>query len=414
GAAAQGSRIELPRLRRAAVRNILGEHTPQRSRLAGDCATSVGSDGPGAVARRARPALTHRQRCLMQSRCRSGRRENGDGDGGPVLRSPLAGQRAAGRAGNSPCAACVLPVSVDASGVPLFPGTSQAAVGEGGIDNRSVQAEGSGCKMAQKLIQYADGSRGHARQTVADGRVRYTRREGPIHTSVTRGHASTRCADNSEDRSKCDADSVTDERVACCRGRAQTRSQEHRSTADPRGQERGAAMLRSTTGLGSREYQAVSHGPLAEWRKHRGGHDCGPPVCGAVQHGAGCLPVRKYARCMLSPQQTRPAPFRPSRFLWSVTTAARYSAFAHLQPCVHSGQRCSTRLDGSITVGFTQEKGDMFPLWQHACLSWDAVLRPCSVGWQMVVRVHVNGWTYSGRHAARVAHSHWETRRCGC
>ncbi|ESS60431.1 hypothetical protein TCDM_12040 [Trypanosoma cruzi Dm28c] len=27
---------------------------------------------------------------------------------------------------------------------------------------------------------------------------------------------------------------------------------------------------------------------------------------------------------------------------------------------------------------------------------WDAVLRPCSVGWQMLVRVHVNGWKYSG------------------
>ncbi|RNC32792.1 exo-alpha-sialidase, partial [Trypanosoma cruzi] len=67
--------------------------------------------------------------------------------------------------------------------------------------------------MAQKHILYAELSRGHATQTVADGRVRCTRREGPIHISVTRGHASTRCAGNSGDRSKCDADSVTDERV---------------------------------------------------------------------------------------------------------------------------------------------------------------------------------------------------------
>ncbi|RNC34205.1 hypothetical protein TcCL_Unassigned03029 [Trypanosoma cruzi] len=73
-----------------------------------------------------------------------------------------------------------------------------------------------------------------------------TRREGPVYISATRGHASTGCADNSEDRSKCDADSVTDERVACCRGRAQTRSQECRSTADPSEQERGASMPRAS------------------------------------------------------------------------------------------------------------------------------------------------------------------------
>ncbi|RNF02821.1 hypothetical protein TcG_11638 [Trypanosoma cruzi] len=52
-----------------------------------------------------------------------------------------------------------------------------------------------------------------------------------------------------------------------------------------------------------------------------------------------------------------------------------------------------------------------FPSWQHACQSRDAVLRPRSVGWQMVVRVHVNGWTSSGRHAVRVAQSRRETRR---
>ncbi|KAF8304338.1 hypothetical protein TcYC6_0039870 [Trypanosoma cruzi] len=71
-------------------------------------------------------------------------------------------------------------------------------------------------------------------------------------------------------------------------GRAQTRSQQHRSTADPRGQERGAAMPQGITGLGSRGYQAVSHGPIAAWRSHGGGHNCGPPVCGAFQLGAGC------------------------------------------------------------------------------------------------------------------------------
>ncbi|ESS64123.1 hypothetical protein TCDM_07890 [Trypanosoma cruzi Dm28c] len=200
---------------------------------------------------------------------------------------------------------------------PSFLGTSQAAVGEGGIDSRSVQAA-----VQDSAETHSIRRRGHARQTVADGRVRRTRREGPIYIPVTRGHGSTRCADNSEDRSKCDADSVTDERVARCRGRAQTRSQECRSTADPREQGHSAAMPRSTTDLGSRGHQAVSHGPLAAWRKHGEGYDCGPPVCGEHQLGAGCLPVRKYARCMLSPQHTRPAPFRPDS-CGTVTAATR-------------------------------------------------------------------------------------------
>ncbi|RNC33823.1 hypothetical protein TcCL_Unassigned03444 [Trypanosoma cruzi] len=47
-------------------------------------------------------------------------------------------------------------------------------------------------------------------------------------------------------------------------------------------------MLRSITGLGSTRKQAVSHGPLAAWRKHGEGHDCGPPICGALQLEAGC------------------------------------------------------------------------------------------------------------------------------
>ncbi|RNC42524.1 hypothetical protein TcCL_NonESM07875 [Trypanosoma cruzi] len=100
---------------------------------------------------------------------------------------------------------------------PHFPATSQNAVGEGGVDHRSVRAAGSGHKTAQKHTQYAAGARGNARQTVADGRVRRTRREGPIHIPATRGHASTNCAGSCGDRSACDSDSVTDERVACCR-----------------------------------------------------------------------------------------------------------------------------------------------------------------------------------------------------
>ncbi|RNC40381.1 hypothetical protein TcCL_NonESM10145 [Trypanosoma cruzi] len=119
------------------------------------------------------------------------------------------------------------------------------------------------------------------------------------------------------------------------------------------------------------------------------------------------------ARDRLPLQHTRPAPFRPSRFLWECRGCRSYGAAVHLKPCGHSGQSCSTRRGGSITVSFTQDNGEMFPSWQHACLLRDAVLRPCSVGWQMVVRVHVNGWTSSGRHAVRVAQSRRETIRCG-
>ncbi|RNE96455.1 hypothetical protein TcG_13006 [Trypanosoma cruzi] len=67
-----------------------------------------------------------------------------------------------------------------------------------------------------------------------------------------------------------------------------------------------------------------------------------------------------------------------------------------------------TRRGASIPVSCTQGKGSIFPSWQQACLSRDAVLRPRSVGWQMVIRVHVNKWTSSGRHAVRVAQSHRE------
>ncbi|KAF5219839.1 hypothetical protein ECC02_007165 [Trypanosoma cruzi] len=191
----------------------------------------------------------------------------------------------------------------------------------------------------------------------------------------------------------------------CCRGRAQAQSQEYRSTADPRERGRGAAMPRGITGLGSRGHQAALHGPPAVWRNHRGGHDCGPPVCGQLQLGAGCLLVRQCARCMLPLQWTRPATFRPSRYMWECHGCHSHGASVHLQPCDHSGQRRCARRGGIIPVSCTQGKGSMFPSWQHACLSRDAVLRPRSVGWQMVIRVHANKWTSSGRHAVRVAQS---------
>ncbi|RNC39955.1 hypothetical protein TcCL_NonESM10637, partial [Trypanosoma cruzi] len=172
-------------------------------------------------------------------------------------------------------------------------------------------------------------------------------------------------------------------------------------------------MPRGITGLESRGHQAALHGPPAAWRNHRGGHDYGPPVCGQLQLGAGCLRVKLCARPMLPLQHTRSAPFRPSRYMWDVAPCRSYSASVHLQPCGHSGQRRCTRRGGIIPVSCTQRKGSMFPSWQQACLSRDAVLRPRSVGWQMVIRVHVNGWTSSERHAVRVAQSRRETRRGG-
>ncbi|EAN81442.1 hypothetical protein, conserved [Trypanosoma cruzi] len=202
--------------------------------------------------------------------------------------------------------------------------------------------------------------RGHATQSVAGGQFKRTRREGPIHIPVTRGHASTNCAHNGGDRSTCDSDTVADERVARCRDRAQTQSQEYRSTADPRGRRHGAAMPRSITGLGSRGHQGVSHGPPAARRSYRGGHDCVPPVCGELQLRASCLLVRLLARCMLAPKQTRHAPFRPYRFLWECHGCRLYGASVRLQPCDYSGQRCSKRRGGSIPVSFTQGKGSMF------------------------------------------------------
>ncbi|ESS61066.1 hypothetical protein TCDM_11357 [Trypanosoma cruzi Dm28c] len=45
-------------------------------------------------------------------------------------------------------------------------------------------------------------------------------------------------------------------------------------------------MHRGITGLGSRGHQAVSHGPLAALRTSARGRL--PPICGALQLGAGC------------------------------------------------------------------------------------------------------------------------------
>ncbi|ESS62963.1 hypothetical protein TCDM_09316 [Trypanosoma cruzi Dm28c] len=194
---------------------------------------------------------------------------------------------------------------------------------------------------------------------------------------------------------------LSSERV-CGGGTAQTRSQQHRGTADPKGQERGAAMPRGITGLGSRGHQAVSHGPPAAWRSHGGGNDCAPPVCGVFQLVADCryntlglLHSFLPHSCGNVTAATRTV---PRYFSNHVVTTARNVPHAE----VEASQSASRRTMASC-----------FPPWEHACLLRDAVLRPRSVGWQMVVRVHVNGWKSSERHTVRIAQSRRETRRCG-
>ncbi|PWU88738.1 hypothetical protein C4B63_69g70 [Trypanosoma cruzi] len=68
--------------------------------------------------------------------------------------------------------------------------------------------------MAQQRIQYTAGARGQDKRRVAKGQFNCIQREGPNHIPVTRGHASTKCADSSGDRSKWDSDDATDERVS--------------------------------------------------------------------------------------------------------------------------------------------------------------------------------------------------------
>ncbi|PWV03974.1 putative Endonuclease-reverse transcriptase [Trypanosoma cruzi] len=68
--------------------------------------------------------------------------------------------------------------------------------------------------MAQQRIQYTAGARCQDKRRVAKGQFKRIQREGPTHIPVTRGHASTKCADSSGDRSKWDSDDATDERVS--------------------------------------------------------------------------------------------------------------------------------------------------------------------------------------------------------
>ncbi|RNC51135.1 hypothetical protein TcCL_ESM11777 [Trypanosoma cruzi] len=134
------------------------------------------------------------------------------------------------------------------------------------------------------------------------------------------------------------------------RDRAQTRSQQHRSTADPRGQGRGAAMPQGITGLGSRGHQAVSHGPLAAWRSHGEGHDCGPPVCGAFQLGAGCrcntLGLLHSVRPHSCGTVTAAARTVPRCISKHVVTAARGVAHAE----VEASQSASRRTKRHVSV----------------------------------------------------------------
>ncbi|RNC53518.1 hypothetical protein TcCL_ESM09145, partial [Trypanosoma cruzi] len=184
------------------------------------------------------------------------------------------------------------------------------------------------------------------------------------------------------------------------RDRAQTRSQQYRSTADPRGQGRGAAMPQGITGLSSRGHQAVSHGPLAAWRSHGEGHDCGPPVCGAFQLGAGCRcntlgllhSVRPHS-CGTVTAATRTVPQCISN---QVITVDRGVAHAEVEAS-QSASRRTKRHVFFVAACLSVAEGRPPSL---QCGMADGGPTPCS------------GWTSSGRHAVRVAQSHRETRRC--
>ncbi|RNC40708.1 hypothetical protein TcCL_NonESM09799 [Trypanosoma cruzi] len=101
-------------------------------------------------------------------------------------------------------------------------------------------------------------------------------------------------------------------------------------------------MPRGITGLGSRGHQAVSHGPLAAWRSHRGGHDCGPPVCGALQLEAGCrcntLGLLHSVRPDTCGTVTAAARTVPRCISSHVTTAARGVPHAEVEAS-HSASR---------------------------------------------------------------------------
>ncbi|KAF8303168.1 hypothetical protein TcYC6_0042640 [Trypanosoma cruzi] len=272
--------------------------------------------------------------------------------------------------------------------------------------------------MAQKHIQCAAGARGQARQTVADGEVKRIRREGPIHITVTREHASTKCADSTGDRSKCDSDSVTDEQI-CLLPRQSTnavptvpqhgRSQRagtwclHSSRHHRPGLERAPSpFARTTSSMEKLRQRALLRSSRLRTSSAGGSLPPGEAVC--AFHAAAAT----HSACSTLTVQVHQWLSRLPRGM--VRLAART---VHIQPRGHSCQKHCTHRGGSIPVGFTQDNDGMFPSWQHACRSRDAVLRYCSIQWQMVVRVHAKGWMSSGRHAVRVAQSRRETRRCG-
>ncbi|EKG00554.1 hypothetical protein TCSYLVIO_008494 [Trypanosoma cruzi] len=148
----------------------------------------------------------------------------------------------------------------------------------------------------------------------------------------------------------------------------------------PEGRKVAPRRLGVSKALGSSGHQAVSHGPLAAWRKHGEGHDCGPPVCGALQLGAGC---RRNTLGLLRSVRADSC--------GAVTAAARDGALPLTQclsasPTMWPGALRTPRWEHYSQLHVRQEHH--VPSWQHACLSRDAVLRPCSVRWQMVVRVH--------------------------
>ncbi|ESS55604.1 hypothetical protein TCDM_12914 [Trypanosoma cruzi Dm28c] len=94
-------------------------------------------------------------------------------------------------------------------------------------------------------------------------------------------------------------------------------------------------MPRGITG-----HQAALHGPPAAWRSHRGGHDCGPPICGQLQLGASCrcntLGLLHSVRPDKCENVTAAARTVPRCVSNHVVTAAR--DVSHTPRCKHSTQ----------------------------------------------------------------------------
>ncbi|KAF5216623.1 hypothetical protein ECC02_010576 [Trypanosoma cruzi] len=148
----------------------------------------------------------------------------------------------------------------------------------------------------------------------------------------------------------------------------------------PEGRDVVPPCLEVSQELGSKGHQTVSHGPLAAWRSHGGGHDCGPPVCGALQLGAGCrcntLGLLHSVRPSSCGTVTAAAHTVPRCISNQVITVDRVVAHAEVEAS-HSASR-KTRRHVSVVAACLPVAGCRPPSLQ--CGMADGGPTPCS-GW---------------------------------